>query len=177
MNGPAGAVLVIGVGNVLLRDDGVGVHVVEALGRLAERDPAALPPGTRLLEGGTRGMDLLHRLEGATALVLVDAVDLGQAPGTVSVLRGDRIAPAIRRARPSRGGGVEELLATARLLGLLPREVALVGIQAAEVDAGTTLSRTVSAALPAAVEATRSAACDLASAGGVAGAGFLGTMP
>ncbi len=148
-------VVVIGVGNVLLGDDGVGVRVVEALGRSAEHDPGALPPGTRLLDGGTLGLDLLPDVEHAGALVLVDAVDLGHAPGTVTVVRGERLTAAGGFRALSRQGGVGELLATAKLLAILPPEVVLVGVQAGAIDVGPGLSRGVVAALPAAVEAVR----------------------
>jgi len=158
-------IAVIGVGNVLLGDDGVGVRVVESLGRTARSHPGALPRGCRLLDGGTLGIDLLRDVEDATALVLVDAVDLGHAPGTVSVMRGDRLTTTGGSRARSRQGGVGELLAIARLLAILPREVVLVGVQAGEINVGTGLSRGVTAALPAAVEAVRREVFALAAAG------------
>ncbi len=173
-------VVVIGVGNVLLGDDGVGVRVVEALGRSAEHDPGALPPGTRLLDGGTLGLDLLPDVEDAGALVLVDAVDLGHAPGTVTVVRGERLTTAGGFRALSRQGGVGELLATARLLAILPPEVVLVGVQAGSISVGPGLSRGVVAALPAAVEAVRRTAHGMARRIGVVitagGAGRSGVM-
>ena len=153
---------VIGVGNVLLGDDGVGVHVIEALVRMVRRDPDVLPRGTRLLDGGTLGLNLLGELDDARALILVDAVDLGHAPGTVSVLRGDELAAAVGRGALSRQGGVSELIATASLLAILPPDVVLVGVQAGEINVGQALSREVAAALPAAAEATRREAHALA---------------
>ena len=101
VDGPA---VVIGVGNVLLRDDGVGVRVVEALRSAARHDPTALPESTRLVDGGTLGVDLLSAVEGARSLVLIDAVDLDQPAGTVSVLRGDAIAGVRRPLGPVRPG-------------------------------------------------------------------------
>jgi hydrogenase maturation protease len=148
-------VVVIGVGNRLLRDDGVGVHVIEVLARQVDRDPTALPGGTRLVDGGTLGLGLLPDVETAGGLILVDAIDLGLAPGTVSILRGAAIDGAAGAPGPSQAGGVGELVSVARLMGVLPPEAALVGIQVAEIDTGLALSRTVGAALPAAVEATR----------------------
>lgn len=155
MNGPVGGLLVIGMGNVLLGDDGVGVRVVEALGRLGEQDPAALPPGTRLLDGGTLGLGLLVHLDGAQGLVIVDAVDLGRSPGTVTVLHGDAVTAPGGPRGGSNPGGLAELLGTAGLLGILPPKVALVGVQVADIGIGLTLSREVDAAVPAAVDAAR----------------------
>ena len=90
----AGPAVVLGVGNVLLRDDGVGVRVLEELRRLAAVDPAMAPDGTRLVDGGTLGLDLLGTVHGARALLLLDGVSLGLEAGTVTVLRGDEIAAA-----------------------------------------------------------------------------------
>lgn len=153
MTSPEAPALVIGVGNVLLRDDGVGVRVLEALRTEAAHDPMALPADTRLLDGGTLGLDLLRTVSGARSLLLVDAVDLRQEPGTVSVLRDDAIAEAAGRWGASAPGGVGELLAVARLMGWLPDAVALIGIQVDETGAGIGLSPSVLAAVPLAVAA------------------------
>lgn len=147
-----GPLVVLGLGNVLLGDDGIGVRVVEALTRLAQRDPDALPHATRLLDGGTLGLGLMDFLDGARALLLVDAMDLGQPPGTISLARGDAIAANAGRGGPS-SGGVGALLATARLMGMLPPVVAFLGVQVGEIRVGSTLSPDVRAALPAAVDA------------------------
>jgi len=155
MSDARGEILVIGIGNVLLRDDGVGVRVVDALGRLAERDPGLLPPGTRLLDGGTLGLGLLAHFEGARAVLIVDAVDRGQAPGTVSVLRGAAVAEAGSRTGGMNPGGLAGLLATASLLGVLPAAVTVLGIEVAEIGVGLALSREIDAVLPAALDAAR----------------------
>lgn len=151
VDGPA---VVIGVGNVLLRDDGVGVRVAEALRSAARHDPTALPESTRILDGGTLGVDLLSAVEGARSLVLIDAVDLDQPAGTVSVLRGDAILASGGRWGRCVPGGVGELLSVARLMGWLPDPVALVGIQVDDTSFGVGLSECVAAALPRAVETT-----------------------
>lgn len=150
-----GPAVVIGVGNILLGDDGVGVRAVEALRSEVEREPSTLPAATRLVDGGTLGVDLLDELEGARSLLLIDAVDLGQPAGTVSVLRGDAILDAAGTGGSRGPGGVPELLVAAGLTGWLPRQVALVGVQVDDTDPGTDLSRRVEAALPRAVEAAR----------------------
>lgn len=152
MDGPA---VVIGVGNVLLHDDGVGVRVVEALRSELERDPGALPEATRLVDGGTLGVDLLPNVEGARSLLLLDAVDLDQPAGTVSVLRGDDILTAAGTWGECIPGGVGELLSVARLMGWLPASVALVGVQVDDTSYGEGLSEPVAAALPRAVERAR----------------------
>ncbi len=152
LDGPA---VVLGVGNILLRDDGVGVRVVRGLRSLVEHDPSALPEGTRLVDGGTLGLDLLRTVDGARCLLLLDAVDLGQPAGTVSVLRGDAVLAAGGAWGRSVPGGVGELLAAARLMGWLPDPVAMVGIQVHDTSFGVGLSEHVAAALPPAIATAR----------------------
>ncbi len=150
-----GPAVVLGVGNVLLRDDGVGVRVVEGLRSLVADDPSALPEGTRLVDGGTLGLDLLRTVDGARCLLLLDAVDLGRPAGTVSVLRGDAILAAGGAWGRSVQGGVAEVLSVAGLMGWLPDMVAMVGIQAHDTDFGIGLSEQVAAALPHAIATAR----------------------
>lgn len=146
--------LVIGVGNVLLSDEGVGVHVVRELER---QDPehASLPPGTRLVDGGTLGLDLLPMIAGADAVVLVDAVNLGATPGTLTVLRGAEVEGTLARHVSAHQVGVADLVAVARLTGCLPRNVALVGIKPASMEIGLSLTPRVEAAVAGAVELLR----------------------
>jgi hydrogenase maturation protease len=144
---------VIGIGNVLLGDDGVGVRVIDALRALAERDLDAVPPGTRLVDGGTLGLDLLRFFRGARGMVFVDAVELGRSPGTIGVYRNHEIAAAGAKCEGAgAGGGLEELLAVARLMGIVPPAVTLVGVQPGRVWAGTSLTPAVEAAIPATTE-------------------------
>jgi hydrogenase maturation protease len=151
MTMPAGPAVVVGVGNVLLRDDGVGVRVVEELRRRSARDPRIVPETTRLVDGGTLGSGLLDTIHGSRLVMLLDAADLGQAPGTVSVLRGDAIIEAGARDGGTIPGSVGDLLATARLMGWLPDPVAMVAIQVANTGFGVGLSPEVEAAMPDAV--------------------------
>ena len=155
MTGLAPDLAVIGVGNVLRGDDAVGVRVVEGLRMAVDCDPHVLPARTRLVDGGTLGLDLLRTIRDARAVVLVDAVHLGGAFGTVSVLRGDEIAGPAGHRDDTAPGALGELLATARLLGWLPGDLALVGIEVADIDFGIGMSPEVAGALPGAMSAVR----------------------
>jgi hydrogenase maturation protease len=146
-----GPLLVLGVGNVLLRDEGVGIHVVR---RLEALGADALPPGTTIVDGGTLGLDLLPMLEDAAAVVMVDAVDLRAEPGAVDVLRGATLHAALAGHISPHQVGVGDLLAAARLAGSLPDRVSLVAIQPGAIEVGLELTPAVEAALPAAVELT-----------------------
>jgi len=146
--------VVIGVGNVLLSDDGIGVRVIEGLRRLQEQDPHALPEVTRLVDGGSMLVDLLHAVRDARGLVLVDAVCLGGPEGSVSVQFDDDIAFA-GDGHGQAPNSVAELLAVAHLMGWLPERIALVGIEVEQTELGTELSPVITAALPRAIESVR----------------------
>lgn len=153
MSAPDGAHAVIGVGNVLLGDDGAGVRVVEILRHRVGAGEACVPPGTRLIDGGTLGLDLVRHLDGVRGLVVVDAGDRGTAAGTVTVRRGEE-ALAAATADGAAAHGIGEMLTAARLLGALPRSVAIVEIAAGEITPRVGLSPVVEAALADATEAT-----------------------
>jgi hydrogenase maturation protease len=148
-------IVVIGVGNILRGDDGAGARLVEALRTVWAADPTGLPEDTRLVDGGTLGLDLLRTVAGARALLLLDAVDLQLPPGSVRVLRGDDIVTAGGQWDSAADGGVGELLAIARLMDWLPDPVSLVGIQVDTAGFEIGLSAPVEAALPLAMEAAR----------------------
>ncbi|MGL5597037.1 MAG: hydrogenase maturation protease, partial [Aeromonas sp.] len=78
--------LILGVGNLLLSDEAIGVRIVESLGR-----EYRFAPGIELLDGGTAGMELMEAMASRDHLILVDAVRSGHAPGTVVTLNGDEI--------------------------------------------------------------------------------------
>lgn len=145
-----GDCVVLGVGNVLVGDDGAGVHAARELERRVAAGEVRLPAGARIVDGGTLGLDLAPWLAGARAVVLLDAVDVGDPPGTVAVVGGATLA-AWEAARdvPARDG-VGGLLGVAALAGLARDAIALVGIQVAEPRVGPELSGSVRAAVPVA---------------------------
>lgn len=106
-------VLVLGIGNVLMGDEGVGVHVLRAL----ELEPAI--PGVRLLDGGTGGVNLLTEFDGASAILLVDATYDGRDAGTITYLEPQRVAD-LPRGLGAHDFGLKDLFAAAALLGHLP---------------------------------------------------------
>jgi hydrogenase maturation protease len=149
----AGPPLVMGIGNILLRDEGVGVHVVMELQRQVADGLLEVAPGTRFVDGGTLGLELLPLFAGASALILVDAVNMGGAPGAVSVIRGDAIEGTLAGHVSPHQVGIADLVAAARLMGAMPAAASLVGIEPARIDIGLDLTPEVAAALPGAVRA------------------------
>jgi hydrogenase maturation protease len=143
------ALLVLGVGNILLRDEGVGVRVAREVAALG---PDAVPPGTRIVDGGTLGLDLLPMIEDAAGVVMVDAVDLRIRGGAVAVLRGSELHAALAQHVSPHQVGVGDLLGAARLAGALPAHVSLVAIQPERIEVGMELTPAVEAVVTDAVE-------------------------
>jgi len=158
-------VLVACVGNVLRHDDGFGVAVARVL------ESVPLPDGVDLIETGIGGMSIVQRLmDGYDALIVVDAIDRDEAPGTVWVLEPDVPAPDSLDRDEWRGlfqnlhlAEPYRIFLLARSLGALPSVVRLVGCQPHDVDAmDEDLSRPVAAAVPIAAERVRRLAVDFA---------------
>jgi hydrogenase maturation protease len=154
MSESRGPLTILGVGNVLRRDDGVGVHVVREIERLVDRGEAMLPPGTAIVDGGLSGLGLSPIGAAARALVIVDAAAIPGPPGSVAVVDGDQVRSRGGRLAPGASDGVGELVDAARLTGTLPAAFSLVCIRPAETGPGPDLSDPVRASLGAAVLAT-----------------------
>jgi hydrogenase maturation protease len=136
------AILVLGLGNTIMTDDGFGVRVVEALSS-RYRFQGAL----RLLDGGTLGLDLLPRLEGIERLLIVDALEMHAAPGATFRLEGEEVPRAFASKLSVHQMGVQDLLAVAELMGHLPQELVVWGVQPECIDMGTELTALVAAAV------------------------------
>jgi hydrogenase maturation protease len=145
---PAQDVLVLGLGNILLRDEGVGVRALEKL-----QAEYRLSPRVRALDGGTLGLDLLPYLAGASRLLILDALQVGGGPGDLARLADGEIPSALALKLSIHQVGLNELLAAARFQGTLPGQVTLLGIEPASIEWGLELSPTVSAALDRLIEA------------------------
>lgn len=141
-------ILVLGIGNLLWADEGFGVRCVEAL-----ESGWQCPPGVTILDGGTQGLYLLPQVSEATRLLVLDAVDYGLAPGTLVRVVGDDVPRFLGAKKMSlHQTGFQEVLASAALIGRLPREMVLIGVQPAELeDFGGSLSPAVRARIPEAV--------------------------
>jgi len=134
-------ILIMGVGNVLMGDEGVGVHAV----RLLER--RAWPAGVSLLDGGTGGFHLLSHVGGCDVLVMVDATLDSRPPGTVSVIE-PRYASDFPKALSAHDIGLKDLVDSAAMLEMLPK-VLLITVSVAELQPmQMTLSPEVEASLP-----------------------------
>ena len=121
--------LVLGLGNVLCQDDGVGVAAIQEI-RRAYRTPADVA----VLDGGTLGLSLLPYLAEAREAILVDAVRTGGAPGEAVELEGNEVLAVARERLSVHQIGVADLLDAARLCGTFPKRVILLGVVPESID-------------------------------------------
>lgn len=137
-------VVVLGVGNLIMGDEGVGVRCVQAL-----EAARSLPEHVRLIDGGTSTHALLEQVEDLDLLLIVDAVAGRQAPGTVVSFEGDQIPSAFSNRLSPHQHGINDMLAQLALLDRSPKRVVLIGVQPERIELGLDLSPTVANALPA----------------------------
>lgn len=127
--------LVLGVGNLLLRDDGIGIHAVR---RLLETQ--ALGDDVEVVDGGTAGLNLLSYLEGVDRLVIIDAVQTGGPPGSIKRIAGDGVPAYLALKVSPHEITLPDFLAAAKLRDLYPQEVIVWGMQPGSLDVGVELS-------------------------------------
>lgn len=134
-------VLILGIGNLLLSDEGVGVHAVR---RLAQRE---LPPGVEVLDGGTSGADLVDHLDGRNKVVVIDAASGDGPPGTVYRCEARELIEQ-EGSLSLHEFGLADSLHMAERLGCAPQRVIVLGVQPATMEPGLDLSPEVAAVLP-----------------------------
>lgn len=136
-------IAVLGVGNILLTDEGVGVRIVDELQRRYR-----LPEHVLVLDGGTAGMELLEPLENLDTLIIADAVRVGQPPGSVVLLQGDEVPKFFRTKISPHQIGLSDLLAALELTEKAPRAVVLIGFQPVSLATGMALTPEAEAKVP-----------------------------
>ncbi|MEI7771043.1 MAG: HyaD/HybD family hydrogenase maturation endopeptidase [Chloroflexales bacterium] len=141
-------VLVLGLGNIILRDEGLGVRACEQL-----LDRYTLAAGVEALDGGTLGLHLLPYLDGVRDLLIIDAVRADGPPGTLVRLEGDAIPAALAHKMSMHQFGLSELLAVGRIQGCLPQRIVLWGMVPTVMEPGLDLTEPVAACLAALVDA------------------------
>jgi hydrogenase maturation protease len=151
MKNATDATLVLGVGNVLWADEGFGVRCVEALSAAY-----TWPSDITIVDGGTQGLALIPYLQDATRVLLLDALDFGLDPGTLLEVPGERVPHYLAARKTSlHQTTMAEVFACVDLLGAMPRELRLIGVQPVLLeDYGGSLSPQVARQIPVAVELT-----------------------
>ena len=138
--------VVLGLGNILNRDEGLGVHAL----RLLDAQLGA-HPGFELLDGGVLGLNLLMVVEECSHLLILDAVNVGKPAGTIVELRKEQIPLYVGIKLSQHQVTFQEVLGLANMRGFLPENLHLVGIQPEDLSIGLELSPIVEHALPGVV--------------------------
>ncbi len=138
--------LVLGLGNPLMGDDGLGLR---ALARLRQEWAV---DGVELVDGGTWGMNLLPLIEDARRVLLLDAIDVGAPPGTLVELERDQLPRLFARKLSPHEIDLREVLALAELRGTLRADIVALGLQPRDVELSTDLTPEVAAAMDALLE-------------------------
>ncbi len=131
-------IAVLGVGNLLLRDEGVGVHAVEVLRRDYEFREQVI-----LIDGGTMGLDLLPFIEGREKVLILDAVNLKKEPGSIEVIEDGDIPAFLSSKLSVHQIGLPDVLSAVKIMDMTPSRMTLIGIQPERIETGITLSEKV----------------------------------
>lgn len=140
-------VIILGVGNILLIDEGIGVRAVEAFERRYR-----LPAGVDVIDAGTAGMEMLETLENLDHLIIADCARLGKPPATVSVLRGEEVPNFFKTKISPHQIGISDVLGSLIFTGRQPKQISLICIQPNLIETGMELTPEVAAAIPEVLE-------------------------
>ena len=139
--------VVLGIGNTILTDEGVGVRAVEAF-----QQRYRLPENVAAIDGGTSSMELLDDLSDLDLLVVLDTIVAGKPPGTVIRLAGDEVPVFFRRKLSPHQIGLSDVLASLEFLGTEPKDIVVLGVQPVSLELGMDLSPIVAVRVPELVE-------------------------
>lgn len=134
--------LVLGIGNVLLQDEGIGIHALGELQRCFVCDD-----DVDFLDGGTAGVELLRYLDGKDRILIIDAVAAGHPPGTVFRVEGGDVPRMFHVRISPHQIGLSDVLATAMISDSLPGEMVMFGVEPETMTTGLALTPTVEASL------------------------------
>jgi hydrogenase maturation protease len=135
-------VLILGIGNILLRDEGVGIAVVEYLQK------RTLPENVETMDGGTAGFDLLDIISDRKAIILIDAIDAGHPPGTIVRFVPEDLQTPKDPQLSVHNIDFAQALRMAGLLNCAPQKVVIFGIQPHTVEPGLNLTEFIAGLVP-----------------------------
>ena len=140
-------IVVLGVGNTLLSDEGIGVRAIEKL--QLDYD---LPPEVVVIDGGTTGMEMLEDLSNADHIVIIDAVRGGKAPASIIKLVDEQVPMFFKTKLSPHQIGLSDVLATLAFIGEQPGGVTVIGVEPVSLETSMSLSPQVEAQLPQVIE-------------------------
>jgi hydrogenase maturation protease len=131
-------IAVMGIGNILMQDEGIGVHIIKHL------EKYDFNPHITLIDGGNMGMDLLPFFDEYGQMIIVDAVDFEKEPGFIDTIENDEILALFTTKMSLHHLGLKDVLSYAKLLDQTPKDLCLIGIQPEEIEFEIQLSATIS---------------------------------
>ena len=139
-------VLVLGIGNILLRDEGFGPHVIKELQKME------LPSFVELLDGGTAGADLIDFICNRRKVIVIDAIQADVEPGSILRMTAADLTKNLHQGISLHEFGLVETLLMAKQLGCAPKEVVIFGVKSEDKSCGTELTEKMAKALPKVIE-------------------------
>ena len=130
-------IAVMGIGNILMQDEGIGVHIIREL------EKYDFNPHIALIDGGNMGMDLLPFFDEYNRMIIVDAVDFEKEPGFIDTIENDDILALFTTKMSLHHLGLKDVLSYAKLLDQTPEDLCLIGIQPEKVEMEIQLSKTI----------------------------------
>jgi len=141
--------IVLGIGNTILSDEAAGVRAAEAFERAYN-----VPDNVQVIDGGTSGMEMIEDLADADLLIVLDVVKSGAAPGTLVRIAGNEIPVFFRRKLSPHQIGLPDVLASLELLGTMPGEIIVHGVEPLSLELGMEMTEPVARSVPRLAELT-----------------------
>ncbi len=132
-------IAVFGLGNILLSDDGVGVHAINRM-----KNEYEFPESVALIDGGTKGLDLLPLFENRDKVLIIDAANFKKEPGAIDTVEGDKIPAFLSSKLSVHQIGLSDMLFAAKLMEITPPDMCLIGIQPMSMKTTTMMSDIIS---------------------------------
>jgi hydrogenase maturation protease len=139
-------ILVLGIGNILLKDEGIGVHVIDKLKQMS------LPDNVEVLDGGTAGLDLVDFIEGYRKLIVIDAVNAGGKPGTLYRLTEENLDIKPKAISSFHEIDFLDALYMSELVNSRPEEIVVIGVEPKDMSGGLGLSPEIEERIPKIIE-------------------------
>lgn len=136
-------VIVLGLGNLLIQDEGVGIHALRLL-----QSSYQFEPQIELVDGGTSGLDLLPFFRPESRMIMVDAMEFKEKPGSICKVENEDILARLNTKTSVHHLGLSDLLAMAQLTDVVPKEIVLFGVQPESLDLDVEPTETVKASIP-----------------------------
>jgi hydrogenase maturation protease len=140
-------VVVLGLGNLLLQDEGVGIHALRTL-----QENYQFTPQIELVDGGTSGLDLLTFFRPEAKMIMLDAMLFEQSAGSIGRVENEDILARLNTKTSVHHLGLSDLLAIAQLTDVTPGEIVLFGVQPESMDLKVEPTKTVKDAIPKLLE-------------------------